>query len=163
MAEFDNDVTANVIDVPPEEEMRVCLFSMGEESYAIPVESMAEIIIPQKIFTVPTTPAHVLGVINLRGNIIPIVDIRPLLSAPQSSAAGQIALLKHGAMAIGIIVDSVSEVAGVPVSSVQAIPADSHAEPGRDVSRFLKGIIQREAGVAALLDIERIFDEIKLT
>lgn len=163
MAEFDNDVTANVIDVLPEEEMRVCLFSMGEDLYAIPVELLAEIIIPLKIFPVPTTPSHVLGVINLRGNIIPIVDIRPTLSLPQSSAVGQIAIVRHEAMTLGIVVDSVSEVVGVPESSVQSIPSDSNARSGRNAGRFLKGIIQRGTSVAALLNVERIIDEIRLT
>ena len=162
MAEFDNDVTADVIDVLPEEEIRVCLFSMGEDAYAIPVDLLTEIIISQKIFHVPTTPPHVLGVINLRGNIVPIVDIRQALSLPQQSVPGQIAIVKHGAITLGIVVDNVSEVVSVPLSSVQAIPADYSAQANKNRSRFVKGIIKREAAAVALLNIERVFDEIKL-
>jgi chemotaxis signal transduction protein len=163
LAEIDSDVTAEVKEVLPEEEIRVCLFSIGEDMYAIPVDLLTEIIIPQNIFPVPTTPSHVLGVINLRGNIVPIVDIRPALSLAQQSATGQIAIVKHGATTLGIVVDNVSEVASVPESRVLTIPADYGAKAGRSRSRFLKGIIQREAGVAALLNIERIFEEIRLT
>ena len=163
MAELDNDVTTEVIDVPPEEELRVCLFSIGQDTYAIPVELLTEIIIPQKIFSVPTTPSHVLGVINLRGNIVPIVDIRPALSLPMQSVPGQIAIVKHGTMTLGIVVDNVSEVVGVPESSVLAIPADQGAQQaGRNLNRFLLGTIRRETGVAALLNIERVFEEIEL-
>ena len=162
MAEIDNDVTADVIDVMPEEEFRICLFSLGEDLYAVPVEILTEIIISQKIFPVPTTPSHVLGVINLRGNIVPIVDIRSALSLPRQSIPGQIAILKQDAVIIGIIVDNVSEVVGVPLSKVLAIPGDADGQADKGRSRFLKGIIQRDGGVAALLDVKRILEEIKL-
>ena len=162
MAELDNDVTAEVRDALPEEEFRVCLFSIGENTYAVPVELLTEIIISRKIFPVPATPSHVLGVINLRGNIVPIVDIRPALSLPQQSVPGQIAIVKHGTILLGIVVDNVSEVVGVAESSVQAIPADYGTQAGKNRSRFMKGLIQREANVAALLNIERVFEELKL-
>jgi purine-binding chemotaxis protein CheW len=164
LAEIDSDAIVDVKDMQPEEEIRVCLFSIGEDTYAIPVELLTEIIIPQKIFPVPTAPAHVLGVINLRGNIVPIVDIRQTLSlSQQSTAASQIAVVKHGTIIIGVVVDSVSEVISVPVSSMLTIPADYGGQAGRNRSRFFKGIIQRENGLAALLNIERIIDEIKFT
>ncbi len=162
MAEIDKDVTADVIEVVPEEEMRVCLFSMGGDFYAIPVELLTEIIISQKIFPVPTTPPHVLGVINLRGNIVPIVDIRSALSLPRQSLPSQIAILKNQEVTLGIVVDNVSEVISVPVSSVLAIPAETNPQAGKSRSRFLKSIIQREEAVAALLDVEQIIEEIKL-
>lgn len=162
MAEIDNGVSADVIDAIPEEEVRVCLFTMGDDLFAVPVELLTEIIISQKIFPVPTTPPHVLGVINLRGNIVPIVDIRTALSLPRQSSPGQIAIIKHDSMTIGIVVDNVSEVVSVPVSSVLAIPADAGTQAGKSRSRFLKSIIQREEGVAALLDVERIVGEIRL-
>jgi chemotaxis signal transduction protein len=162
LAEIDNDVAANAIDLLPEEELRVCLFSMGEDLFAVPVELLTEIIITQNIFPVPTTPPHVLGVINLRGNIIPLVDIRSTLSLPRQSTPGQIAIMKIGAVIIGIVVDAVSEVVSVPLSKVLAIPSDSGGPAGASNSRFLKSIIQREGGVAALLDVERILEEIKM-
>lgn len=162
MAQFDNDVAADVMDAIREEEIRVCLFSMGGDLYAIPVDLLTEIIITQKIFPVPTTPPHVLGVINLRGNIVPIVDIREALSLPRQSVPGQIAIIRFDALTLGIVVDNVSEVVGVPVSSVLAIPADASNQAGKGRSRFLKSLIQRGDGVIALLDVQKIVDEIKL-
>lgn len=162
MADIDNEVTAEVIDVIPEEDTRVCLFTMGEDLYAIPVELLTEIIISQKIFPVPTTPPHVLGVINLRGNIVPIVDIRPALSLPRQSLPNQIAIVKNQAVTLGIVVDNVSEVIAVPKSSLLAIPSDASAQAGKSGSRFLKSILQRGDGVAALLDVDQIIEEIKL-
>ncbi len=163
MTEIDHDVAADeVIDILPEDEVRVCLFSMGEDLYALPVDVLTEIIISQKIFPVPTTPPHVLGVMNLRGNIVPVVDIRPTLSLPPQTTPGQIAIIKQGTVTIGIVVDYVSEVVAVPVSKVLAIPADAGAQAGKSRSRFLKSIIQREGRVAALLDVKRILEEIRL-
>jgi purine-binding chemotaxis protein CheW len=163
LTELDNDVTSGVIAVLPEEELRVCLFSLGGDTYAIPVALLMEIIISRKIFSVPSTPSHVLGVINLRGNIIPIIDIRPALSLPLQSVPGQIAIFKHGAVTFGIVVDNVTEVVGVPLSSILAIPSDQGAQQaGRNRNHFLLGIIRREMSEAALLNIERLFEEIRL-
>ncbi len=164
MAEANSDVNAGVVDVISEEEIRICLFRMGEDAYAIPVEVLTEIIITQKLFPVPTAPGHVLGVINLRGNIIPIVDIRPILALPQENTSGQIAILRHNQMPLGIFVDSVVEVASIPKSRFLDVPPE-HAmqqQAGKTRNRFLKSIIQREGGVAALLDMNKVFDAIKL-
>jgi len=163
LAESGNDVTTDVIDEISQEEMRVCLFTISGELFAIPVILLTEIIIPQKIFPVPTTPPYVLGVINLRGTIVPIVDIRPTLSLPAQSVPGQIAVIKHGNMMLGIIVDNVSTVISVLESSVQPIPAASDAGSTMGRNRFLKGSIHQDFGVAALLDLERILSEIKLS
>jgi purine-binding chemotaxis protein CheW len=161
LAEIDNDVSAGLLDDIREEEMRVCLFSMGDEVYAVPVELLTEIIISQRIFPVPTTPPHVLGVINLRGNIVPIVDIREALSLPRQSVPNQIAIVKQGEVTLGIVVDNVSEVVAVPMSKVLAIPADA-GNAGKKRGRFLKSLIQRGEGMAALIDLEKIIDEIRL-
>lgn len=158
MAELDNDASTEVVDVVPEEEIRLCLFSIGEELYALPIEALTEIIIAQRIFPVPTTPPHVLGVINLRGNIVPIIDIRFALSLPQQSKPEQIIIVKHGPILLGIIVDNVTEVASVPESNFLPLPSDS---TGR--TRYFKSMVQREGGAAGLLDIDHLFSAVKLT
>lgn len=165
MAEINNDVAADSLDVlPEEEEVQICLFSIGEDTYAIPVEVLIEIIISQKIFPVPTTPSHVLGVINLRGNIVPIVDIRPALSLPQASVPGQIVIIKQESIMLGIIVDNVSAVISIPTSYIQPLSSEAVLQQtAKNRTRFLLGIIHRDTGVASLLDIERVIDEIMLT
>jgi purine-binding chemotaxis protein CheW len=165
LADIGTDVTAEVVqNAIAEEEVRICLFSISGDTYAVTVDILAEIIIPQKIFSVPTTPSHVIGVINLRGNIVPIVDIRPALSLPVSAGANQIAIIQYSQMTLGILVDTVAEVISVPLSSILPLPADvAFQDPGaKSRSRYLKAIIQRESGVAALLNIDLLLEAIRL-
>lgn len=163
MAEMDKDAAAEAVEAIPEEEVRLCFFTVGEDIYALHVETLTEIIIPQKIFPVPTTPPHVLGIINLRGNIVPIVDIRQVLDLPRTGTPGQAAVIKHGQTVIGVIVDGVSEVGSVPKSSLLELPAEHGASPVvAKRNRLFKAVIQRETGTAALLDIDRLLDVLKI-
>lgn len=165
MADIDTNVAAEVQQAIAEEEVRICLFSISGDSYAVTVDVLAEIIIPQKIFPVPTTPSHVIGIINLRGNIVPIVDIRPALNLPASPGANQVAIIRYSQMILGIVVDAVAEVVSVPLSSVLPLPAEVAMQDAgaKGRSRYLKAIIQRQNGVAALLNIDRLLEAIRLT
>ena len=166
MADINTEVTAEVVQhATAEEEVRICLFSISGDTYAVTVDLLAEIIIPQKVFPVPTTPSHVIGIINLRGNIVPIVDIRPALSLPSNTSLNQVAIIRHEQMTIGIVVDAVADVISVPVSSVLPLPADIavQASDAKSRSRYLKAIVQRQNGVAALLNIDRLLEAIRLS
>jgi len=166
LADIHTDVTAEVAQhVAAEEEVRICLFSISGDIYAVTVDVLAEIIIPQKVFPVPTTPSHVVGIINLRGNIVPIVDIRPALSLPATTALNQVAIIRHEQMTIGIIVDSVADVISVPESSILALPAEIAVQDvnAKNRSRYLKAIVQRQNGVAALLNIDRLLEAVRLS
>jgi len=166
LADFDTDVTADVVHhATAEEEVRVCLFGISGDTYAVTVDILVEIIIPQKIFPVPTTPPHVIGVISLRGNIVPIVDIRPALSLPPATGITQVAIMRIGSTTIGIVVDAVSEVVAIPLSNILPLPSELSVQDAasKSRSRYLKAIIQRKNGVAALLNIDRLLEAISLS
>ncbi|MDA8099707.1 MAG: chemotaxis protein CheW [Nitrospiraceae bacterium] len=166
MTDYGTDVTADVVQhATAEEEVRICLFSISGDYYAVTVDILAEIIIPQKIFPVPTTPSHVSGVISLRGNIVPIVDIRPALSLAPATGPGQVAIIRYGSLTLGIAVDSVSEVVSVPKSSILPLPAEAASQDAAAKSRgrYLQAIIRRQNSVAALLNVERLLDAIQLS
>lgn len=166
MADINTEVIAEVVQhATAEEEVRICLFSISGDTYAVTVDLLAEIIIPQKVFPVPTTPSHVIGIINLRGNIVPIVDIRPALSLPSTAGLNQVAIIRHEQMTIGIVVDSVADVISVPVSSILPLPAETAVQESdtKGRSRYLKAIVQRQNGVAALLNIDRLLEAIRLS
>ena len=165
MAEIGTDVTAEVLQqATAEEEVRICLFSIGGDTYAVTVDVLVEIIIPQKVFPVPTTPSFLIGVISLRGNIVPIVDIRSTLSLSPAEHIGQVAIIRHRQTTIGIVVDAVSEVVSVPLSSVLPLPAEAAVQEAgsKNRSRYLLAIVQRPNGVAALLNVERLLEAIAL-
>lgn len=166
MADIDTDArTETTQRAPAEEDVRICLFSISGDAYAVMVDALAEIIIPQKIFSVPTTPSHVIGVINLRGNIVPVVDIRPLLSFPPADKINQVAIIRHQQTILGIVVDAVSEVIAVPQSSILPLPAEVAVQESgaKNRSRYLRAIVQRGDGVAALLNIERTIEALALS
>jgi purine-binding chemotaxis protein CheW len=166
LADINTEVTAEVVQhATAEEEVRICLFSISGDTYAVSVDLLAEIIIPQKVFPVPTTPSHVIGIINLRGNIVPIVDIRPALSLPATTGINQVAIIRHEQITIGIVVDAVADVISVPVSSILPLPAEIAAQESdtKGRSRYLKAIVQRQNGVAALLNIDRLLEAIRLS
>jgi purine-binding chemotaxis protein CheW len=166
LADIVTEATAEVVQhATAEEEVRICLFSISGDTYAVTVDLLAEIIIPQKVFPVPTTPSHVIGIINLRGNIVPIVDIRPALSLPSTTSLNQVAIIRHEQMTIGIVVDSVADVISVPASSVLPLPAEMAVQESdaKGRSRYLKAIVQRQNGVAALLNIDRLLEAIRLS
>jgi len=166
LADINTEVTAEVVQhATAEEEVRICLFSISGDTYAVTVDLLAEIIIPQKVFPVPTTPSHVIGIINLRGNIVPIVDIRPVLSLPSTAGVNPVAIIRHEQLTIGIVVDSVADVISVPVSSILPLPAETAVQESdtKGRSRYLKAIVQRQNGVAALLNIDRLLEAIRLS
>jgi purine-binding chemotaxis protein CheW len=166
LADINTEVSAEVVQQTiAEDDVQICLFSISGDTYAVTVDLLAEIIIPQKVFPVPTTPSHVVGIINLRGNIVPIVDIRSALSLPSTAVLNQVAIIRHEQMTIGIIVDSVADVVTVPASSVLPLPAEITAQEtdAKSRSRYLKAIVQRQNGVAALLNVDRLLEAIRLS
>jgi chemotaxis signal transduction protein len=96
---------------------------------------------------------------------VPIVDIRPALSLPPASGIGQVAIIRFHQITIGIVVDTVSEVVSVPVSSILPLPAEASVQDAgaRSRNRFLQAIVQRPTGVAALLNIDRLLESISLS
>jgi purine-binding chemotaxis protein CheW len=103
---------------------QLVVFSLGGEEYALPIESVSEIIRHAAPRTVASDTPDVHGVIGLRGKIVPIVDLAGRLGLP-SSAAGKVIILEGGGL--GIVVDDVDEVLTVPADQLEAVPAAGSA------------------------------------
>jgi len=94
-------------------------FIVGSESYAIPLEKVDEVIRMQRITPIPDTPEWVRGVINLRGTIVPVIDLREQLGMePRADEARTCILVLHGDSPIGLAVDSVQAVIPLPADDV---------------------------------------------
>ena len=134
-------------------------FALGGESYAIPVLKVREIIRLTSITTVPQMPDYIRGVINLRGKIIPVMDLR--LRFGFAAAANteqncivvvQVKNLTGGATAMGLVVDAVEEVAQLAAADIEETP-DFGAQVDTE---YILGMAKVKGAVKALLDIDKV-------
>ncbi len=128
------------------------------EAYGIAVRKVREIIRLQKITPVPQLPAYVNGVINLRGRVIPIIDLRVKFGLPAEFTERtcivvvQVALAAERPVQMGLIVNSVEEVVNVPAAEIEATP-----EFGvRIDTSCLLGMAKINGQVKTLLDLDRV-------
>jgi purine-binding chemotaxis protein CheW len=132
-------------------------FFLKDEEYGIEILKVREIIGMLPITRVPRTPEHVRGVINLRGKIIPVTDLRSKfeMEETQESAENCTIVVKTGGIEIGVIVDKVSEVVDIAGSDIEPLP-----NFGTDVNtKYLLGIGNTNGRVRLLLDIDVVIGE----
>lgn len=136
-------------------------FQIGNESYGISIRHVREIIELQKISEVPDMPAYVKGVINLRGKVIPIVDIRLRFGfeARPYDDRTCIIVVEIRNSAIGFIVDTVEDVVEIPEKEVEPAPQFKTAS-GKD--RYISGMGKVGEAVKILLDVEKLIYEDEL-
>ena len=132
----------------------VCFRLSGQE-LALPIGDVKETIRPRPVTPVFHTPPFVLGLINLRGEVVSVLDVAQLLALPPTIVGPEtrVLVVQHGPKA-GIVVDSLSEVRTLAEESVRPPPATLD----RDVAALLRGVVSLEAGPVSILDLERIFD-----
>ncbi|MCX7881628.1 MAG: chemotaxis protein CheW [Brevinematales bacterium] len=133
-------------------------FTLGENSYGIPIAHVRDIIEMQKIAVVPDMPPYVKGVINLRGKIIPVVDMRLRLGMPFREYDNRtcIIVIELKNTLIGLIVDLVEEVLEILPNAIEPAP---HFRGVEAQERYLKGIGKVGDKLKILLDVERVIYE----
>ncbi len=144
---------------PQGETIQVVGFHLGDEEYGLDIMRVQEIILLGPITLLPQVPDYVRGLINLRGRVLPVFDLRKRfgLSSCPSSDEQRIVIANIGGRIGGIIVDSVSQVARFPVEAVEPPPKGVM----RPEENALKGIIKSEGRMVILLDIDLLLgDEI---
>ena len=155
-----NSSTAS-IEAPPFASLagKYLTFFLGEETYGIPVLKVREIISMLPITQVPQVPAYMKGVINLRGKVIPVVDLRAKFSMSEAEATAstcivvvQIHGLDNQIKLIGLIVDAVEEVANIAQSEIEPTP-----DFGGSISvQYILGMAKIKGAVKSLIDIDQI-------
>jgi purine-binding chemotaxis protein CheW len=139
------------------EEYEECLcFRVATERYAISIMEIKEITKPREMTEVPRVPSFVLGVISLRGVIVPIFDLGQRLQLPPVTATGKarIIVVKKGEDLSGILVDEVIQVVKVPLASIEQPPA---VLEGID-REFVRGIGRHDGNMLILLHLGKILD-----
>ena len=133
------------------------IFYFAEEDYGIEIRFVTEIIGIQKITEVPDMPDFVKGVINLRGKVIPVMDIRTRFMMPPLEYNDRTCIIVvnvHGT-AVGLVVDEVSEVADIPDNQIEPPPRSSRAQG----TRYIQGMGKIGEEVKILLDVNRLIYE----
>lgn len=134
--------------------LQLVTFRVAEEEYGVDILSVQEIIRHTDITKVPSAPPFVEGVLNLRGKVIPIIDMRKRfgLAPRQADKMTRIVVFALGGKVMGCLVDSVSEVLRLPSSMVDAPPA---AITQLD-SAFIRGVGRLDDRLLILLDSEQV-------
>ena len=107
------------------DELHIVGFQVGRETYGVPITSLHEIVRVPEITAVPDAPDYLEGVINLRGKIVSVMDLRKRFGEKQAQLKKQnrILVVEHAGRLAGLIVDSASEVLKIPAESVEVPPA----------------------------------------
>ena len=136
------------------DEKQLVVFQLAAKLYGVEISRVHEIIRLQSVTRVPRAPAFVEGVINLRGKVIPVVDLRRRFGLPMAdhTRSSRIVVLEIGDQVVGIIVDAVSEVLRVSPGTVEP---PSPVVAGID-SEYLHGIAKLTDRLVILLDLERV-------
>jgi len=159
-------VMAQAVNAMAEKEGKYLTFSLAEEEYGIGILKIKEIIGMMPVTTVPQTPEFVKGVTNLRGKVIPVMDLRLRFGMEAIDYTDRTCIIvveiegAAGTVQIGIVVDSVSEVLNIKGDDIEGIPTFG-TKLNTD---YILGMAKMEGGVKILLDIDRVLsgDEVSL-
>ena len=139
------------------DETQLVVFDLASELYGVDIGDVREIIRMQNVTRVPGTPAYMEGVINLRGKVVPVVDLRTRLGLkvhPQTNES-RIVVVDIGGKDVGVIVDGVTEVLRIPLSSIEP-PSQMIAS---SESTYIRGIAKLNDKLVILLDLDKVLSE----
>ncbi|MDJ0948527.1 MAG: chemotaxis protein CheW [Alphaproteobacteria bacterium] len=130
--------------------------TIGEQWFGVPVLTVQDVLVAQKITSIPLAPPEVAGALNLRGRIVTAIDVRQRLRLPQRDPDqhSMSVVVDHGGELYSLIVDSVGEVLGLNKADFERNPSTLDAV-WREVSA---GVYQLEGKLLLILDVERLLD-----
>jgi len=142
-----------------EDHLQLVGFKLGDEDFGVDILSVQEINRVTEITQIPSTPDFVKGVINLRGNVIPVIDLRSRLGMPEKEHNKQtrIIVADVGERTIGLIVDAVSEVIRMDSNLVE--PPPELIVGSDDKGNYIKGVGKLDDKLLMLLDISSMFSK----
>jgi purine-binding chemotaxis protein CheW len=143
------------------EEKQLVVFNLGQEVYAVEIAMVKEIIQTQAITRVPGTPPSIEGVINLRGAVIPIVDLRKRfkLARIERDKDTRIVIVSCKGQEVGVVVDSVAQVLRVPVDSIEG-SANLFNE---DKLNHIQAIVKLPDRLVILLNMDQVLSHEEVT
>jgi purine-binding chemotaxis protein CheW len=135
-------------------EVQLVVFKLGREEYGVSILRVQEIKRMIDITRVPQTPDYIKGVINLRGSVLPVIDLKKRLNLPQQEDTDdtRIIIVKIDEIIVGMIVDAVSEVMAISQENIE----DPEAVVGGVAADYLSGVGKQENRLLILLNLEAI-------
>ena len=137
------------------DEQHVVAVEMAGQRYALEIHTVQEVVRMQKITEIPGADSWVQGVTNLRGKVVPVIDLRRRCGIPvtEATAETRIVVVNSDNGLVGLIVDAVSEVMRIPGGQIEGM--SQVVNQGEDA--FLRGVAKVDGGLISLLDLECIF------
>ena len=132
-------------------------FQLSEETYGINVMQVQEVLRHSEIAPVPGAPDYVLGIINLRGNVVTVIDTRTRFGLPPTEVTDntRVVIIEAEQQVIGILVDSVAEVVYLRSSEIDSAPNVGTEES----ARFIQGVSNREGELLILVDLNKLLTD----
>jgi purine-binding chemotaxis protein CheW len=132
-------------------------FRLDEEIYGINVMQVQEVLRVSEIAPVPGAPEYVLGIINLRGNVVTVIDTRERLglSSKEVDDSTRIVIIEADKQVVGILVDSVAEVVDLRMSEVESAPNVGNDES----SKYIQGVASHDDELLILVDLNKLLTD----
>ncbi|AWL11300.1 Chemotaxis protein CheW [Saliniradius amylolyticus] len=132
-------------------------FRLGDETYGINVMQVQEVLRYTEIAPVPGAPYYVLGIINLRGNVVTVIDTRSRfgLDAHEVTDNTRIVIIESDKQVVGILVDSVAEVVYLKSSEIDSAPNVGTEES----AKFIQGVSNRDGELLILVDLNKLLTD----
>lgn len=132
-------------------------FQLEEETYGINVMQVQEVLRYSEIAPVPGAPDYVLGIINLRGNVVTVIDTRTRFGLPTNEISdnSRVVIIEAEQQVIGILVDSVAEVVYLRTSEIDSAPNVGTEES----AKFIQGVSNRDGELLILVDLNKLLSD----
>lgn len=132
-------------------------YRLGEETYGINVMQVQEVLRHTEIAPVPGAPDYVLGIINLRGNVVTVIDTRTRFGLPSNDVTdnSRIVIIESDEQVVGILVDSVAEVVYLRSSEIDSAPNVGTEES----AKFIQGVSNRDGELLILVDLNKLLSD----
>lgn len=132
-------------------------FRLENESYGINVMQVQEVLRYTEIAPVPGAPPYVLGIINLRGNVVTVIDTRSRFALPNAETTDQtrIVIIEAENQVVGILVDAVAEVVYLRQSEIETTPNVGNEES----AKFIQGVCHKNDELLILVDLEKLMSD----
>jgi purine-binding chemotaxis protein CheW len=137
--------------------IQLVTFRLQDETYGINVMQVQEVLRVSEIAPVPGAPRYVLGIINLRGNVVTVIDTRMRFALEPATIddASRIVIIECEKQVIGILVDGVAEVVELRQSEIDAAPSVGND----DTARYIQGVATRDDDLLIVVDLNKLLTD----